>query len=124
MPITQCLSAKMNDWLMRRALTAAPYEACGFILKCGNVIEIPNSAINPAKAFSMSRKHLVERVLNPQEIEAIWHTHPSGIIKPSKVDQQYLQECQWRYLIVTSREVVEIDTKIFQTQPDWAAFSR
>jgi proteasome lid subunit RPN8/RPN11 len=104
---------------MQRALMAAPHEVCGFILKDGTVIEIPNSAIEPHNSFAMSRRHLNERVPNPQLIEAIWHTHPGGSVYPSPGDQDYMAVCDWRYFIVTSRQVVEYRTKVV----DWAAFS-
>ena len=104
---------------MRRALMAAPHEACGFVLKDGSVIEIPNSAQNPHNSFAMSRIHLSERVPNPDEIEAIWHTHPSGNCTPSPGDQDFMLQCDWRYLIVTRHRVMEYAVP----KVDWGAFS-
>lgn len=110
---------------MRRAFQSVPHETCGFVMKDGTVIEIPNASIDPHKSFAMSRQHLADRVPNPELIEAIWHTHPSGSHLPSAGDLDMLAVCQWRYLIVTNRRVTEYDPKTCAPKDDsfWMAFN-
>lgn len=100
-----------RDWLLRRAIQGAPHEVCGFIMRDGSVVEIPNSAIDPHRDFAMAKHHLVDRVPNPSDVVAIWHSHPNRNPKPSKNDI-YAVKCQavqqhWVYLIVTSDGVFE-----------------
>lgn len=94
-------------------------------MKDGTVIEIPNASTDPHRSFAMSRQHLTERVPNPEDIEAIWHTHPKGSPYPSAGDLDMIAICEWRYLIVTSRQVREYDPKSLAQQDDsyWNAFS-
>lgn len=48
-------------------------EACGFILKSGELVQVPNVAEDPYKDFMVS-----EADLEAYEADAIasWHTHP------------------------------------------------
>lgn len=124
----------MNDenrtWLCRRALQAAPYEVCGFILKDGSIIEIPNTFHDPHRGFLMSRSHLVDRVPNPEVIQAIWHTHPGGSLRPSKADVDSMFcgaiDRGWEYHIVTKYDIVTFDANQFAPQDNsfWEAFAR
>jgi proteasome lid subunit RPN8/RPN11 len=102
---------KNREWLVRRAIQGAPHELCGFIMVDGSVVEIPNAASDPHRDFSMARHHLVERVPNPQEVYAIWHTHPNGNPQPSLNDMRAVKcgaiQPHWIYLIVTSSGVYE-----------------
>jgi proteasome lid subunit RPN8/RPN11 len=117
-----------RDWLQRRAVQAAPHEACGFILKDGTIIEIPNAALDSTRNFEMSRKHLCERVPNPQLIAAIWHTHPTGENYPSNADMQSMWwgQWDWAYIIVTADEVTEWPPNFFAQQPVsfWEEFTK
>lgn len=110
---------------MRRAFQARPHEACGFILKDGTVVEIPNASTDPSNSFAMSRHHLGTRIPNPELIEAIWHTHPSGVHMPSEGDLDFMATCDWRYLIITTTRVTEYDTKLCAPKDDsfWQEFS-
>lgn len=119
---------KNRDWLQRRASQAAPHEACGFILRDGDVVEIPNAAADPDRMFHMSRHHLLTRVPNPELIHAIWHTHPKGTTFPSNQDMQSMWWGQWgwTYIIATANEVIEWPPNFFAPQPNsfWEAFAR
>lgn len=119
------MNEQVREWLRHKAIEAHPYEACGFILKDGSVIQIPNVASDPRRSFLMSRDDLIEMVPNPDVIEGIWHTHPRGTTTPSAGDMEMLRICQWRYFIVTTTQVVEYDPKVFAPQDNsfWNAFS-
>lgn len=100
-----------REWLVRRAIQGSPNELCGFILRDGTVVEIPNSATDPVRNFSMSRKHLCARVPRPEEIFAIWHSHPNGNCQPSLTDMIAVKtghvQHNWVYLVVTPKGVFE-----------------
>lgn len=114
-----------RNWLMRRAFLAVPHEACGFVMKDGTVVEIPNASTDSHNSFAMRSDHLGQRVPNPAEIEALWHTHPSGIHTPSAGDLDMLAICEWRYIIVTKHRIAEYDPKTCAPKDDsfWTAFS-
>lgn len=118
------MDRQIREWLCRRASEAHPYEVCGFTLKDGSVLEIPNVASDPRRSFLMSRDDLVKLVPNPDVIEGLWHTHPRGTTTPSPGDMEMLRVCKWRYFIVTTETVVEYDPKVFAPQDNsfWNAF--
>ncbi len=103
-----------RKWLTRRAFQAAPEEACGFILKDGRFVEIKNTHPNPFRNFAMDRASLDK--IDPKDVVALWHTHPSGSIFPSAEDQKNMAILgksygRWVYLIATKDDVAEYDTK-------------
>jgi proteasome lid subunit RPN8/RPN11 len=86
----------------------------------GGIKEIRNVALHPEKTFEMDRAQLVE--INPNDVVALWHTHPGGSTYPSAVDQRNMAGLgeaygNWAYLIVTKTEVVQYDTAT-----NWADF--
>lgn len=118
------MNEQTREWLCHRASEAYPYEVCGFILKDGSVLEMPNVADDPRRSFLMSQADLIEKVPNPDVIEGLWHSHPRGTTTPSAGDMEMLRLCEWRYFIVTADEVVEYDPKVFAPQDNsfWNAF--
>lgn len=95
---------------MRRAKQAAPFEACGFIMESGEIIEIRNVATNPMRNFKMDRQDLIEKLCNETDfISAIWHTHPGGSTVPSHTDITAIKmgavQRNWDYLVVTEQSV-------------------
>lgn len=76
------------------ALQASPEEACG-ILRAGEVIQLPNQAIDRTRAFRIAPTF--EGVP-----EAIWHTHPATNAKPSQADLAGCRATQIPYLIVAA----------------------
>lgn len=111
-----------RKFLMRRAFQAAPQEACGFIMKDGRTIEIRNVALNSHNNFEMDRQQLVDKGIEPNDVAALWHTHPSGSTNPSAVDQRNMAALgesygDWAYLIVTKDDVAQ-----YNTATDWAKF--
>lgn len=125
----------MNDeartWLQRRAVQAAPYEACGFIMDDGSILEIRNVAVNPHRAFRMDHKHMVEKLSGREDfIAGIWHTHPKGTTTPSHADLNAIKigavQRNWDYWIVTADSVTLVDSGRYMPQSDgfWETFAR
>ncbi|QGJ90047.1 tail protein [Mycobacterium phage Indlulamithi] len=129
MAATDFMNDDTREWLMRRAIQAQPFEVCGFILKDGSVVEIPNASHDPERGFVMTRQHLCDRIPDPSEIQAIWHTHPKGSDRPSKGDIDSMFhgaiDRNWDYLIVTGHLITKIDPKSFVKQDNsfWEAFA-
>jgi proteasome lid subunit RPN8/RPN11 len=101
-------------FLCRRAFQVAPFEACGFIMNDGEIVELPNVAADPRCCFEMSAIHLTNKLSGrEQNIIAIWHTHPRGTLEPSTLDLKAIEIGaiwkDWRYLIATKNEVVELN---------------
>lgn len=124
------VTKRHRKWLMRRAIQASPFEACGFIFDDGSLIEMRNVSLNPYIGFQMSRDDMMNRVGEEgySRIGAIWHTHPGGTCYPSKVDQDALFsgaiQKNWEYLIVTKDSVSSYSTKTLVVQDDsfWERF--
>jgi proteasome lid subunit RPN8/RPN11 len=104
----------MNDdareWLLRRAMQAAPFEACGFVMEDGDVIEIRNVSLAPARHFKMDRNQLFEKLSDRTDfIAGVWHTHPGGTTHPSRTDLEGIKcgaiQRNWDYWIVTKDSV-------------------
>ena len=117
----------MNDdtriWLQRRAAQAAPFEACGFILDNGDIVEIRNVATNPERSFHMDFHQMVEKLSGRDEyIAGIWHTHPKGTITPSHTDLHAIKigaiKPDWDYWIVTTDGVYKYESNRFAPQED------
>ena len=73
----------------------APVEACGILLdrpwwrgrEMSFIKELPNRALEPASyRIDMADVMLALEGLDDVEEIAVWHTHPSGLIGPSRLD--------------------------------------
>jgi len=89
-------------------------ERCGFISSRWDVHQIENVHQAPYHNFFMDETEVIEaidQIYNVQEehIIAIWHTHPNDVVWPSPRDLAGWprKELNWRYLIVTNKEVLE-----------------
>lgn len=117
-------------WLRRRAIQAAPYEACGFILNDGEIVEVANGAENPLEEWQMTAEDLSKRLTAEQfsQIIAVWHTHPRGSKAPSPKDIQAMIvgaiKQDWMYLIATQDGVTQWNPKNYAPQGDsfWNEF--
>lgn len=56
------ITEEAREWLVRRAIQAAPYEVCGFVMDSGEVIEIRNVSLAPARHFKMCRQQMYEKL--------------------------------------------------------------
>lgn len=86
----------------------------------GSIKEIRNASFTPHKTFEMDRASLAE--IDPNDVVAIWHSHPGGSIQPSEIDQRNMAALgeaygNWAYLIVTKDDVAQYDTAT-----DWSKF--
>lgn len=118
-----------RDWLQRRAKQAAPYEACGFVMDDGELIEIRNVAPHPSTQFMMDRAQMVEKLSGREEsIAGIWHTHPGGTHHPSGTDLKAMSLGailpHWDYWIVTAEACSYYDTSLYAPREDafWSQF--
>jgi proteasome lid subunit RPN8/RPN11 len=99
-----------KQYLVDRAKSAAPYEACGFIMEDGSIIEIKNISLAPLKAFKMCTRDATEKLSGTLDFVAgVWHTHPKGTIHPSAEDLEGIKrgavQPNWDYYIVTANDV-------------------
>lgn len=62
-----------------------PKESCGFILKDGRYLPLPNLAENPEQEFAIDSKHYVRHADN---LACVVHSHPNGPAHPSEMDMQ------------------------------------
>ena len=123
------IAESQRVWLRRRALQAAPYEVCGFILDDGDIVEIRNISLAPLRAFKMDREQMFQKLYGREHsIAGIWHTHPGGTTHPSQTDLAGIK-CgailrDWKYYIVTANSVTLYLPEHYAPQDNtfWAAF--
>lgn len=127
------MNDEARDWLIRRAIQAAPFEACGFILEDGELVEIRNISLAPMRAFKMDRVQMVEKLVHTDKINfisGIWHTHPRGTTEPSHTDLDGIKlgaiQRNWDYYIVTQDTVSLYKTGLYAPQDNsfWEQFSK
>jgi len=66
-----------------------PNEACGVVTERGKVIELQNISSDPTRSYIVDADEVREKLdtdLGVGEEFIIWHTHPSGLVGPSKGD--------------------------------------
>lgn len=107
--------------MVRRAIQAAPFEACGFVLEGDELIEIRNVSLAPMRGFRMDWPQAVEKLTGREEfITGIWHTHPRGSTVPSHTDLDAIKlgaiQRNWDYFIATSEGVYQYDTGLYAVQ--------
>lgn len=115
------MNDKAREWLVRRAIQAAPFEACGFILEGGEIVEIRNVSLAPMRAFRMCHHDATEKLSGTLEfVTGVWHTHPRGTTEPSRSDLDGIKlgaiQRNWDYYIVTSAGVFQYNTGLYAPQ--------
>jgi proteasome lid subunit RPN8/RPN11 len=97
-----------------------PNEACGLLIPVPNepvrVVELPNRSLTPHDEFEMKGEDIFltlqsifgndvrkARVNDLIPSIAIWHTHPSGNVGPSRFDMRN-KPARFQNLVVTLRE--------------------
>jgi len=107
------LSKEIQKVLMREANSSE--ERCGFIAsKEGHtvVIHVPNVSRSPKDSFQFHEDIFIETIKTRfDEIEGIWHTHPSKASHPSDLDLLYapFKPSRWKYWIATTDGVFQYD---------------
>jgi len=94
------LSETIVDDIYSIGLMRYPIEACGMLLpeplNGSQVIELPNRSLDGQSAYVIwpddvevalgEWAHSVDRIA--RESVSVWHTHPSGLIGPSRLDMR------------------------------------
>ncbi len=65
------LTEEIKNKIKEHAHKDLPYEACGIVLINNSVIPCENKAPNKSSNF------LIDEVLDPEEISAVYHSHPN-----------------------------------------------
>lgn len=80
----------------RIGLKRAPNEACGLLLgargKQTTVVELPNRSLTPFNGYVLDGQDMklaVEAHGDIVEAAAAWHTHPQGLVGPSRRDMEH-----------------------------------
>lgn len=105
------------DEIVRLGTLRSPSEACGLLLTRADggvrIAEVPNRAAEPYHDVLMSNEDLTEALRgmvgdpgrypgNLTRELVVWHTHPGGLVGPSKVDMEFRRKLgDTRCLVVT-----------------------
>lgn len=112
------LSDDQRKVLQEIAFQHHPYEACGFVMNDGLILEIDNICPEPKRGFNMCPIDATNKLgaEGYSDIVGVWHTHPGGNVHPSKTDQDAMWngsvQRHWTYIIVTKDEVAEYDSQL------------
>lgn len=98
----------------------APVEACGILLDApwqkadgtlSWVKELPNRSLQAGR-YEIDVKDLQQVLEGLEDVEdiAVWHTHPSGYIGPSKGDMENRPNPEIKMLVVSLTEAGPIPT--------------
>ena len=121
-PVLPLLTDEILQEIGRIGRDRAPSEACGVIthvpLKGSFVFEMPNRSLEHLNTYAMRMGDIMETLMavgwnNSRECWgddlldadlawrqlALWHTHPSGNVSPSRVDMQSKQK-NLHYIVV------------------------
>lgn len=84
-----------------------PHEACGLLITgaegLARISEVPNRAPDPSKDVVMTADDIEEALRrmvgdparypgNLARELVVWHTHPGGLVGPSKVDMEFRRQ--------------------------------
>ena len=73
-------------------------ERCGFVLRDGGILEVPNVHENPQEGFRIAPEVILE---HEGKVAATWHTHPHHGANLSVEDYQcFLRWPEWGHFIV------------------------
>lgn len=105
------MNESMPEWCgsMIRSLSVPYEERCGYVLDDWSLVLIRNAAENPLREFRFDEEQQFRTVkaLRPRII-GIFHTHPSGSHRPSRMDiEAWPSIPDFRYWIGTIDEVTE-----------------
>lgn len=106
------VSPEVVDRILLVAEGQGSLETCGVVTPDSQVVQLPNISPSPTRAFEISSEDLVNSIseyvdragVDPTELTRghfiIWHTHPSGLIGPSKGDIKNKVE-GFQYVVIT-----------------------
>lgn len=103
--------------IVRLGTLRAPSEACGILLTRADggarIAEVPNRAAEPYANVLMLNEDIQDALLevvgdpacypgNLTRELVVWHTHPGGLVGPSKVDMEWKRKLgSTRCLVIT-----------------------
>jgi len=114
------VSPELVDQILLVAESEELVETCGVVTPDSQVMRLPNVSSSPANSYEIRSEDLVNalvdycrranvelRDIDCQDV-IIWHTHPNGLIGPSRRDMQYKVN-GFRYVVITlpTREVIQ-----------------
>lgn len=85
----------------------SPNEAVGIIDGVGKVFLLTNLSKSPHNGFEVSKNEILNLFTTGQaqwpELSTLWHSHPSGLVGPSRIDMK--QKTVFKYhLVITLLE--------------------
>jgi proteasome lid subunit RPN8/RPN11 len=108
--LPRMLPAAVRTAILVHAQREAPRECCGFLVGArGRVrfaLAMENVDPRPASRYRIDNRQHIEarrwlRQLRPRlEIVGVYHSHPSGNVRPSPADRQEALYSEWLYAIV------------------------
>lgn len=105
------ITDEVVDQVLRLGTAAGPVEACGVLTPDSTVVQLPNVSPKPQDSFWIDSGDLVNALLDfcsrsglppsdlTREMFIIWHTHPGGVVGPSRGDLHNKIE-GFQYLVV------------------------
>ena len=96
------LGSSVEDKLSLIIHDRAPLEAVGLILDGIRVVELPNKSPTPKNSFEVHKSDIIKVLEKEEDLPEIifWHSHPSGVIGPSKTDMRQKNNFM-EYLVIT-----------------------
>jgi proteasome lid subunit RPN8/RPN11 len=110
-PEKALITEEIVDQVLQIGLAAEPEEACGVLTPDSWVVRLPNVSPRPSNSFWIDSEDLVNAIreyavrdnVSPnlliREMFTIWHTHPGGVVGPSKGDIRAKLE-GFQYLVI------------------------
>jgi len=112
LPLKAQVTEEVVDQVLQFGWAAEPEEACGVLTPDSWVVRLPNVSPRPLSSFwidsedlvSVFLEYAIRENLSPnlltKEMFTIWHTHPGGVVGPSKGDILAKLE-GFQYLVIT-----------------------
>lgn len=97
------LPAATQDTLLLMATTGMPFEVCGVIYNNGSILQYENLCEEPEHGFDAY-------IDFTSDIDVIWHSHPNGLMWPSRQDMPTMNAAandglDYRWLIINPNEL-------------------
>lgn len=107
------LKPSLESRIKELARSSHTKELVGIIDGVGNLFLLSNKSNNPLNSFEIDKSEILELftsgVARDPSGTTLWHTHPSGLVGPSRIDVQ--QKTVFPYhLVVTLLEDQEVLT--------------
>lgn len=106
------VSPEIVDQVLKLAEAEEPNEACGVITPDSKVMQLPNSSPSPHNSFVIAPEDLVNAIqdfvarseCDPRSLTRehfiIWHSHPSGLVGPSRGDMTH-RFAGFQYVVIS-----------------------